>query len=234
MPQRGEEIAQQLKMGQTDLFNFNRITACNIGNPQAVGQGYISHNREVLAACLYPALLQSDSISKDAKERAGWLLNEMSTPVGAYTSNSKGHMTLRKEIAKFIEKRDGVESNPNNIFMTNGASEGVRICFKMIARNYKQGIMIPIPQYPLYSAQTTLDGGTMVRYYLDESKAWGVDVEDIRKRIKNAKDVGIDLRAIVVINPGNPTGNVLRRGNIEDIIRVSHENGLIILADEVY
>lgn len=118
--------------------------------------------------------------------------------------------------------------------MTNGASEGVRTCFKMIARNYRQGIMIPIPQYPLYSAQTALDGGTMVRYYLDESKAWGVDINDIRHRIKNAKDVGIELRAIVVINPGNPTGNVLRRENIEDIIRVSHENGLIILADEVY
>lgn len=94
--------------------------------------------------------------------------------------------------------------------------------------------MIPIPQYPLYSAQTTLDGGTMVKYYLDEDKDWGVDVNDIRKRIKNASDVGIEMRAIVVINPGNPTGNVLRRENIEDIIKVSFENGLIILADEVY
>lgn len=74
----------------------------------------------------------------------------------------------------------------------------------------------------------------MVRYYLDEDKNWGVDVNDIRERIKNASDVGIDLRAIVVINPGNPTGNVLRRENIEDIIRVSYESGLIILADEVY
>jgi len=89
--------------------------------------------------------------------------------MGAYTSNSKGHMTIRKEIAKFIENRDGVQSNPNNIYMCSGASEAVRLCFKMLARNFKQGIMVPIPQYPLYSAQTTLDGGTMVRYYLDES-----------------------------------------------------------------
>ena len=154
--------------------------------------------------------------------------------MGAYTSNSKGHMTIRKKIAEFISERDGVESSPNNIYMTNGASEGVRLCFKMIARNYKQGFMIPIPQYPLYSAQTTLDGATMVRYFLDEDKNWGVDVDDIRLRIKNAKDVGVELRAIVVINPGNPTGNVLSRQNIEDIIKVSHENGLIILADEVY
>lgn len=125
-------------------------------------------------------------------------------------------------------------SDPENIYMTNGASEAIKLCFKMITRNYQQGIMIPIPQYPMYSAQTTLDGATMVRYYLDEDKQWSVDANDIRQRIANAKDIGIEVRAIVVINPGNPTGNVLRRENIEDIIRVSHENGLLILADEVY
>lgn len=86
----------------------------------------------------------------------------------------------------------------------------------------------------MYSAETALNGGTMVKYYLDEDKNWGVDAEDIRTRIKNAKDVGIDLRAIVVINPGNPTGNVLRRQDIEDIIQVAYDEGLIVLADEVY
>lgn len=218
MPQRGADIKEQLQMGQGDLFDFTKITPCNIGNPQAVGQGHITFNREVLACCLHPALIETNAISHDAKERARMLLGKFSTPMGAYTSNSKGHQTIRMEIAKYISKRDGVEANANNIFMTNGASEGVRICFKMIARNYKQGILIPIPQYPLYSAETALNGGTMVKYYLDEDKNWGVDINDIRLRIKNAKDVGIDLRAIVVINPGNPTGNVLRRQNIEDII----------------
>jgi len=86
----------------------------------------------------------------------------------------------------------------------------------------------------LYSAQITLDGGAMVSYYLEEEKNWGVDIEDIRYRIKNATDVGIDMRAIVVINPGNPTGNVLRRKDIEGIIKISYENSLIIMADEVY
>ena len=95
-------------MGQNDLFNFKRITACNIGNPQAVGQGFISFNREVIACTLYPALLETNAISEDAKERARWLLSEMSTPMGAYTSNSKGHMTIRKKVAEFIEQRDGV------------------------------------------------------------------------------------------------------------------------------
>jgi len=62
-------------MGQTDLFNFSKITPCNIGNPQAVGQGYITFNREVLAATLYPALIETDAISADAKERAKFLLS---------------------------------------------------------------------------------------------------------------------------------------------------------------
>ena len=66
--------------------------------------------------------------------------------------------------------------------------------------------MVPIPQYPVYSALLTLDGGTLVKYFLDEEKGWGIDPQDIEKRINNAKDLGVNLRAMVVINPGNPTG----------------------------
>lgn len=66
--------------------------------------------------------------------------------------------------------------------------------------------MVPIPQYPLYSALLTLDGGTMVKYYLDETKQWGIDPDEIQAKIKNAKDLGIKLRGMVCINPGNPTG----------------------------
>ena len=156
--------------------------------------------------------------------------------MGAYTANSKGHMFIRKAIADYIEKRDGpaVEANWNNIYMTNGASEGVRAAFKLLIREKSDGIMVPIPQYPLYSALLTLDGGTMVKYFLNEEKNWGVDAEDIQHRIVNAKDLGINVRAIVVINPGNPTGNVLRRNDIESIIKVAYENSVMILADEVY
>jgi alanine transaminase len=64
----------------------------------------------------------------------------------------------------------------------------------------------------------------MVKYYLDEEKNWGVDSDDILLRIKNAKDLGINLRAMVVINPGNPTGQILRRKDIEEIIQICYEN----------
>jgi aspartate/methionine/tyrosine aminotransferase len=93
--------------------------------------------------------------------------------------------------------------------LTNGASEGVKLAFKMLIRHQKDGVLVPIPQYPLYSAQLTLDGGTMVKYYLDEEKNWSINPDDILQRVKQAKDLGIDVRAIVVINPGNPTGNVM-------------------------
>ena len=74
----------------------------------------------------------------------------------------------------------------------------------------------------------------MVKYFLDEEKVWSVDINDIQKRIENATNTGLEMRAIVVINPGNPTGNVLKRNDIEAIINLSYENGLVILADEVY
>ena len=80
----------------------------------------------------------------------------------------------------------------------------------------------------------TLNGGTSVKYFLDENKSWGIDPVDIENRIKLAKDLGITLRAIVVINPGNPTGQVLRRHDIESIIKICYKNEIVICADEVY
>ena len=64
----------------------------------------------------------------------------------------------------------------------------------------------------------------MVKYFLEENKNWGVDVEEMQMRVQTAKDLGVRIRAIVVINPGNPTGNVLSRENIEEIIKVAHES----------
>jgi alanine transaminase len=64
----------------------------------------------------------------------------------------------------------------------------------------------------------------MINYYLNEEKCWGIDENEIQNRIKSAKDKGINIRAIVAINPGNPTGNVLNRKDIENIIKLSYEN----------
>jgi aspartate/methionine/tyrosine aminotransferase len=76
----------------------------------------------------------------------------------------------------------------------------------MLIRGQNDGIMIPIPQYPLYSALIQLYGGTQINYYLDETQNWSLDTSDVKKKIIDAKKAGIDIRSIVVINPGNPTG----------------------------
>ena len=104
----------------------------------------------------------------------------------------------------------------------------------MLIGSKKDGIMIPIPQYPLYSALITLNGGTLVPYYLDEGKNWALDVKDVKNQIKIAKEKNINLKCIVVINPGNPTGQVLSKENIEEIIDICYKNNILIVADEVY
>ena len=107
--------------------------------------------------------------------------------LGAYTSNSKGYQFVRDKVGQFISQRDNVEANPNNIYITNGASEGVRAAFNLLINGPKDGILIPIPQYPLYSALITLSGGSQINYYLDETKNWGLDVKDLKQRISDAK-----------------------------------------------
>lgn len=77
--------------------------------------------------------------------------------------------------------------------------------------------MIPIPQYPLYSAAIALYGGQEVPYYLSESDSWGTSVDDLKKSLEAAKDNGIDTRALCVINPGNPTGQCLTEENMKRV-----------------
>jgi aspartate/methionine/tyrosine aminotransferase len=76
--------------------------------------------------------------------------------IGAYTSNSKGFIYARKKVAEYLSNVHGVDSNIDNLYMSNGASEVVRTLFTMLIRNESDGILIPIPQYPLYSALITL------------------------------------------------------------------------------
>lgn len=93
--------------------------------------------------------------------------------------------------------------------------------------------MVPIPQYPLYSATITELGMCRVDYFLNEDKCWGLDRKELQRSYDEAKKRCCP-RVLVVINPGNPTGQVLTRDNIEEIIKFAYDNNLVILADEVY
>jgi aspartate/methionine/tyrosine aminotransferase len=106
--------------------------------------------------------------------------------------------------------------------------------FITIIRNKRDGILIPIPQYPLYSDTITLLGGTEIHYYLDESKGWGLSMEEIKDEVKSARLKGTNPRGLVVINPGNPTGQILEVENMKEIIEFCHKENIILMADEVY
>lgn len=94
--------------------------------------------------------------------------------------------------------------------------------------------MIPIPQYPLYSAAISQFGGTQVNYYLNEEDNWAIDMESAEKSYNEAVSKGIIVKAFVAINPGNPTGQVMTLANMQKIIEFCYKHNLVLLADEVY
>lgn len=94
--------------------------------------------------------------------------------------------------------------------------------------------MLPIPQYPLYSATIELLGGRQVGYYLDESKNWGLNLQELERALAEARANGINVNSFVLINPGNPTGQVLSRKDVQDVVKFCAKHHLVLLSDEVY
>lgn len=130
--------------------------------------------------------------------------------------------------------RDGFPANPANIYLSAGASSGVNTLLNTICAAPNTGILIPIPQYPLYTATLSVLNATCVPYYLNESANWGTDLETIRSSYEKAKTDGTDVRAIVVINPGNPTGASLPEEDIRAVLDFAAQENLVVMADEVY
>ncbi|KAI7907038.1 pyridoxal phosphate-dependent transferase [Cokeromyces recurvatus] len=238
LPIRAEALSEKLRKDPSKL-NFDKVIFCNIGNPQQLNQKPITFFRQVASLCENPDLLKAENrllVSKlypaDAIARAEVLLKHIGS-VGAY-SHSKGIAHIRENVAKFIEQRDGYPSNPDDIFLTQGASEGVQRVIHLLTQDKQVGIMIPIPQYPLYSATVSLVDAAPVPYYLNEKEDWGLDRDDLEKSLEEAQKKDINVRALVIINPGNPTGQCLSEENIREIIRFCHEKRIVLLADEVY
>ncbi|CAK0878719.1 unnamed protein product [Prorocentrum cordatum] len=245
VPIRAEEIAAEMEAcaasGQDHPFNFSSLLRCNIGNPQSVGQPPITYYRQVLSLVDSPSLLQKSSswmfrrgtqIPSDVIERARSFSSSGST--GAY-SHSQGLASVRRDVCDFIEARDGgPECDISNIFLLNGASAGITSVFTALLANPKDAVMVPVPQYPIYSALITLLGGKMIPYYLDEENDWGLSVEELQRAIGEARKKGQRPRALVMINPGNPTGQVLSEETLRMVARFCAKEKLLFLADEVY
>ncbi len=223
--------AQQLEeRGRTVIY-------CNIGNPQALQQRPLTYLRQLLSLVEYPELLRRAETERlypaDIVRRARTILAQHPPGTGAY-SQSPGLPFVRQAVADFITKRDGIPADKGHIILTDGASKGVQAVITALLRSPADGFMIPIPQYPLYSASLTLYGGARIGYFLDEDHGWQLDESILTQSIQDAEKRGINPRGVVVINPGNPTGAVLSAENIGMIIRFAKTHGLAIIADEVY
>lgn len=232
---RADELKTQLAKLPNSL-PFKNVVACNIGNPQQLGQPPLTFYRQVSALVEYPPLMKETKIfPRDTIVRASELLASMGGSVGAY-SHSQGIPLIRQRIADFISNRDGHPSNPQDIFLTAGASPGVQTIMQTVIAHENVGIYVPIPQYPLYTASIALFGGVVVPYYLDEAKDWSVSKEELERGCREARKTNpkLDIRALCVINPGNPTGQCLSIESMRSIIEYCKTERLVLLADEVY
>ena len=212
------------------------IIYCNIGNPQSLGQRPLTWVRQVLALSEYPELLAqvpAGTFPADVVETAGLVATGSQHGLGVYTE-SKGFRFVREAVADFIRERDGLTADPEAIYLTDGASKAVQSVLRMLISGPQDGILIPIPQYPLYSATIALYEGTPVPYQLDEAADWAFSTATLEGSLAAARARGIRPRAIVVINPGNPTGAVLDEANIEALLRFARAHDLAVLADEDY
>ncbi|HEX2982296.1 MAG TPA: aminotransferase class I/II-fold pyridoxal phosphate-dependent enzyme, partial [Ignavibacteriales bacterium] len=134
-----------------------------------------------------------------------------------------------KDAVKAIEgeaNRKGID-NVLDIFVTTGASEAIDLCLTALV-NEGENVLTPTPGYPLYTAiQSKLQ--TMENpYYLDESNGWQPDIEDIKRKINDK------TRAIILINPNNPTGSLYKLETLNEIVKLALEHNLVIFADEIY
>lgn len=130
--------------------------------------------------------------------------------------------------------RDGYPASFKDIYLSNGASSGVNTLMHVICASPKTGVMVPIPQYPLYTATLSVLNARCVPYYLDESQQWGTSLEAIRTSYDKAISEGTDVKAIAIINPGNPTGASLPAEDIKAVLEFAASKQLVVIADEVY
>ncbi|GKY93923.1 hypothetical protein MPSEU_000359200 [Mayamaea pseudoterrestris] len=242
-----QQQQQQQQHGATsqssnnNKYPFDHIIYTNIGNPHSVGQAPLTWPRQVLALVDLPdavgvnhpdapKLFPPDAIRRAQEIKTGL----MGHGSGAY-SHSQGAQCFRNDVAQFIQRRDnGVASDASRIFLTNGASEAIRMVLQTLVANVNCGTMIPVPQYPIYSATLDLLNAHKVGYYMDEESDWSLNVEELERALEEAKSKGIEVNSFVLINPGNPTGQVLTKENVKDIVSFCARHRLVLLADEVY
>ena len=140
---------------------------------------------------------------------------------------SQGLYSARKAVMQYNQRMGIAGVEIDDVYIGNGVSELIGVATQGLLNNGDE-VLIPSPDYPLWTAATTLAGGVPVHYRCDEAADWFPDIDDIRSKITDR------TRAIVVINPNNPTGAVYSRELLQQIVDVAREYGLVVMADEIY
>jgi len=148
-------------------------------------------------------------------------------PASAGYSDSKGIFGARKAVMHETQKQGIKGVTLDDIYLGNGASELIVMATNGLLNNGDE-LLLPAPDYPLWTAAVSLSGGTPVHYLCDEDNGWMPNIEDIRSKIT------ANTKGIVVINPNNPTGALYSDELLKQIVEIAREHGLIIFADEVY
>ena len=180
--------------------NGEKILRLNTGNPAEFG-------------FLAPDVVISDLI-QHAVDSEGY-------------SDSKGIFSARKAIMQYCQLKGFPNLDINDIFTGNGVSELIVMAMQGLLDTGDE-VLIPMPDYPLWTASVSLAGGTAVHYLCDEQAGWFPDIDDIRSKITS------NTKAIVLINPNNPTGALYSKDLLLEIVQVARENNLIIFSDEIY
>lgn len=179
----------------------HKIIKLNVGNPAPFG---FNAPQEIIS-----------DVAKNLSKSVGY-------------SDSKGIFSARKAILQYHQSRGLLEAvDVNDVYLGNGVSELIVMTMQALLNNGDE-VLLPMPDYPLWTAATNLAGGNAVHYLCDEENAWQPDMADIESKITE------NTRALVVINPNNPTGAVYSKDILEKMVNLAQKHNLVLLADEIY
>lgn len=142
-------------------------------------------------------------------------------------SDARGVFSARTAVANYYQAEAGLDVDVDQVFLGNGVSELISMLLQAII-DFDDEVLIPSPDYPLWTAQTLLVGGKPIHYLCDEDNGWKPDLADIEQKITDR------TKALVIINPNNPTGAVYDRETVKGLVGLARKHNLIVLSDEVY
>ena len=148
-------------------------------------------------------------------------------PTAQGYGDSKGLYSARKAIVQYYQSKGIQGATVNDVYIGNGASELITMSMQALLNDGDE-VLVPMPDYPLWTAAVTLSGGKAVHYLCDEEADWFPDLDDIKSKIT------LRTKAIVIINPNNPTGAVYSKELLEQIAEIARQHNLLIYADEIY